>query len=85
MELMRGYAIRNHVIRNKFYSKRKNTKKYLKLTFKLFGEEYGRNILIDALLRLIENRSFMLNVKYLNNYKKNLSRKVKSRLSKIPF
>ena len=85
MELMRGNAIRNHVIRNKFYSKRKNTKKYLKLTFKLFGEEYGRNILIDALLRLIENRSFMLNVKYLNNYKKNLSRKVKSRLSKIPF
>ena len=35
--------------------------------------------------RLFYGLSLGINVKYLNNYKKNLSRKVKSRLSKIPF
>ena len=85
MELISGHANRNYIIRDKSYFKTKNTKKYLKLTYKIFGDEYGRNIIIDALLRLTDNNGFMLNVKYLKKYKKSLFRRAKTKLSKSSF
>ncbi|MFX1426347.1 MAG: competence protein CoiA family protein [Promethearchaeota archaeon] len=85
LELIRGYVIRNNFDRNKIYSKSKNTKKFLKLTYKLFGDEYGRNIIVDALLRLADNKRFIFNVNYLKKYKKKLSRKAKAKLSKFPI
>lgn len=82
VESLRRFAMRNNVFRNKSYSKLKSTKKFLKLTFQIFGDEYGKTIIVDALLRLINTIKDTLNEKYLKNYKKKLSRRAKTKLSK---
>jgi competence CoiA-like predicted nuclease len=85
VESLRRFAVRNNVFRNKSYSKLKNTKKFLKLALNIFGDEYGKTIIIDALLRLIKTKKFTLNKKYIKNYKRKLSRRVKTKLSKYPL
>jgi competence CoiA-like predicted nuclease len=85
VESLSRFAMRNNVFRNKSYSKLKKTKKFLKLAFKIFEDEYGKTIIIEALLRLINTKKFTLNEKCLKTYKKKLSRRAKTKLSKYPL
>lgn len=85
IESLRRFAIRNNVFRDKSYSKLKNTKNFLKLVFNIFGDEYGKTIIIESLLRLVNPKKFILSEKYLKNYRKKLSRRAKTKLSKYPF
>ncbi|MBA7554396.1 hypothetical protein ES705_47013 [subsurface metagenome] len=65
MELLRGFAMRNNIFRDNSFYKLRNTKKFFKLTCNTFEDEYGKIIIIDALLRLITNKNYILNKKYL--------------------
>jgi len=80
VESIRRFAIRNNVFRDNSHSKVKNTKKFLKLVFNIFGDEYGKIILIESLLRLINPKKAILNEKYLKNYRKKLSHRAKTKL-----
>ena len=51
----------------------------------MFEDEYGKNIIIDALLRLITNKNYILNKKYLEKYKKKLYKKCKTKINKYPL
>jgi competence CoiA-like predicted nuclease len=82
VELLRGFAMRHNVFRDKAFQKLKNTKKFLKLTWNMFEDEYGKRIIIDALLRLLANKHSILNKKYLEKYKKILHKKGKTKISK---
>jgi len=82
VELLRGFAMRNNIFRNNKFYKLKNTKRFFKLTCNMFEDEYGKNIIIDSLLRLINNKKYILNKKYLQKYKKKLSKKGKTKINK---
>ena len=81
VELLRGFAMRNNIFRDNSFYKLRNTKKFFKLTCNMFEDEYGKNIIIDALLRLITNKNYILNKKYLEKYKKKLYKKVKTKIN----
>ena len=85
IESLRRFAMRNNVFRDKLYSKVRNTKKFLKLAFNIFGDEFGKTIIIEALLRLVNTKKYTLNEKYLNNYKKKLFHRAKAKLNKYPL
>ena len=85
VELLRGFAMRNKIFRDNTFYKLRNTKKFFKLTCNMFEDEYGKNIIIDALLRLITNKNYILNKKYLEKYKKKLYKKCKTKINKYPL
>jgi competence CoiA-like predicted nuclease len=84
VEKLRGFAMRNNIFCNNSFYKIKNTKKFFKLTCNVFEDEYGKNIIIDAFLRLIKNKNYVLNKKYLEKIKKKLAKKAKTKIGKSP-
>ena len=82
VELLRGFAMRNNIFCNNSFYKIKNTKKFFKLTCNMFEDEYGKNIIIDALLRLINNKKYILNKNWLQKYKKRIHKKVTTKINK---
>ncbi|MFX1376442.1 MAG: competence protein CoiA family protein [Promethearchaeota archaeon] len=81
MDIIKGFARRHGVSWDKSFAKLKKTKKFFKLVYGLFGDEYGRIFIIDVLLLLIKKSKLILNEKYLKNYKERLIRKVKTKNS----
>ncbi|MFW9941351.1 MAG: competence protein CoiA family protein [Candidatus Thorarchaeota archaeon] len=88
VELLKGFTLRNNIFCNNSLYKIKNTKKFYKLTCNVFEDEYGKNIIIDALLQLIKNKNYVLNKNYLEKIKKRLIKKSKGsyrKVGRIPY
>jgi competence CoiA-like predicted nuclease len=85
LETLRRFAIRNNVFRDRSFSKTKSTKRFLRLVFNMFGDEYGRIIIIESLLRLINPKKISLNENYLNKCRKKISRRTTAKLNRIPL
>jgi competence CoiA-like predicted nuclease len=80
VESLRRFTIRNTDFRHGSYSKTRKTKKFLKLVYHIFGDDYGKRIIIESMLRVLNQKKNALNEKYLLRVKKKLSSKVKTKL-----
>ncbi|MFX1574331.1 MAG: competence protein CoiA family protein [Promethearchaeota archaeon] len=75
--MIKQLAIRYNVFREKKYKKKKYTKKFLKLINNFFQDEYGKFIILDAIIKLVVYNKLLLNKQCLVKYKKKLKKNAK--------
>ncbi|MFX1456609.1 MAG: competence protein CoiA family protein [Promethearchaeota archaeon] len=83
VENLRVFAKRNNLFRNQSFKKSKSTKKVFKVICSLFGDEYGKYFIINALQSLIRNKELILSEKYLTKFEKKLKKNAQTKLKKL--
>jgi len=78
--MVKQFATRYDVFKDKKYTKSKYTKKFLKMINNFFQDEYGKFIIVDAIIKLVVYDKLLLNKQYLVKYKKNLKKKAKRKV-----
>lgn len=78
--IVKQFATRYNVFKDKKYLKSKYTKKFLKMINNFFQDEYGKFIIVDAIIKLVVYDKLLLNKEYLVKYKKKLKKKAKRKV-----
>jgi len=77
---IRIIARKHDVFRNHEFMTSINTKKFFKIVHEQLKEEFGRFLIIEALLHLISDERLLLNSKYLKYHKNKLKRKANKKV-----
>jgi len=78
--MVKQFATRYNIFKDKKYTKSKYPIKFLMMISNFFQDEYGKFIIVDAIIKLVIYDKLLLNKQYLVKYKKKLKKKAKKKV-----